>query len=140
VKYEHTEMVLHTDNSFMPIKKSEWSPVNFRTEETTDSNYKPVATVWMNAIQDELIGEKNLFQTWAPDREPAEDSVIFRWTFDRAILNNEAVEGILELDKYQGRNNVFFVGAYSKYGIPLLENGVCIFFELKMIMCRSNRP
>jgi len=78
----------------------------------------------MNAIQDELIGEKNLFQTWAPDREPAEDSVIFRWTFDRAILNNEAVEGILELDKYQGRNNVFFVGAYSKYGIPLLENGV----------------
>jgi len=122
VKYEYTEMILHKDKSFMPKKKSEWSPVNFTINDQFDPNDKPTATVWMNLIQEELRGEEDIFQTWAPHREP--NDILFRWNFDRAVISQDGVDGVVDLENFQGHNNVFFVGSYAKYGIPLLESGI----------------
>jgi predicted NAD/FAD-binding protein len=64
--YEYSTVSMHTDPSLMPIERSNWAPVNLFVSE---SEMKPMATIWMNKVQDELKSSKvDVFQTWNPIR------------------------------------------------------------------------
>ena len=62
--YEHSKVSMHTDSSLMPLDRSNWAPVNLFVSEC---EMAPMATIWMNKVQDELkSSKKDVFQTWNP--------------------------------------------------------------------------
>jgi predicted NAD/FAD-binding protein len=85
-------------------------------------------TVWMNRIDEKLRAQLSatVFQTWNPERgrEPKKEAVLADYAFDRPVVTKASVAAMRRLAAYQGRGHVWFVGAYSLYSMPLLENGV----------------
>lgn len=81
-----------------------------------------MCSIWMHPIDSSL--DKKLIQTWNPIIEPDEDKVIVNSWFERPTLNSSTGCGIDALRDAQGDGGLFFVGAYSLYSMPLLENGV----------------
>ncbi len=44
--------------------------------------------------------------------------------FNRPIIDEKATKGMELLQQLQGQDNIWYVGSYALYGMPLLENGV----------------
>jgi len=152
--HESSRVVVHTDPRLMPSRKEDWSPVNLIMEpNSTQSQLElearvgaggsnnlsdsimvdqpataatklsaSMCSIWMCAVDDKL--DKDLIQTWNPVIEPAKDTVVANSWFVRPILNSSSSRGIEELKRLQGEGGLYFVGAYSLYSMPLLENGV----------------
>jgi len=94
-------------------------------------------TVWMNQIDAGLRAELrgNLFQTWNPVVEPAPASVTCDYSFERPVVTVESEQSMAKLHAAQGRGHLWFVGAYSRYSMPLLENGVKSSLEVARRLC-----
>ena len=81
-----------------------------------------MCSIWMCKIDGKL--DPSLIQTWNPVIEPEKSTIVANSWFERPILNSTSARGIAELSRLQGKGGLFFVGAYSLYSMPLLENGV----------------
>ena len=119
VKYEKSRTILHTDDSM--ISKNFTGTCALQTREGVESD----CTIWMNHIDAMLEKSltENVFQTWNPLKEPKIKPII-DVIFERPVLTLESQEGLDLLAKVNGRGGIWFVGAYSLYSMPLLENGV----------------
>ncbi len=118
--YEPSEVTMHNDRAFLPNKKRGWSPVNF----TVDFNYdKPMATIYMNAIQSELADAAPLLQTWNPHRMPAEKHILSHSRFERPLVTLETEAALADLHRLNDHeaNRLKVCGSYTETGIPLLE-------------------
>jgi len=80
----------------------------------------------MNRIDDDLRRElsRPVYQTWNPHAEPDAATVIADYSFERPVVTADSVKAMADLQAAQGHGHVWFVGAYSRYSMPLLENGV----------------
>ncbi|XDD50737.1 FAD-dependent oxidoreductase [Leptospira sp. WS92.C1] len=128
-RYEESEILMHTDPSFMPNKKRHWAPLCFTLSPETD---KPSATIRLNKVLPE-IGKEEIFQTWNPLEKPKEGTLISRSKFERPIIdlkNQRTIDELKALQEQSGRK-VWFCGSYARYGIPLLEAGVSTSLDVK---------
>lgn len=128
-RYEESEILMHTDSSFMPNKKRHWAPLCFTLSPETD---KPSATIRLNKVLPE-IGREEIFQTWNPLEEPKAGSLISRSRFERPVIdlkNQKTIEELKSLQEQSGRK-VWFCGSYARYGIPLLEAGVSTSLDVR---------
>lgn len=135
--YEESEILMHTDPSFMPNKKRHWAPLCFTLSPETD---KPSATIRLNKVLPE-IGKVEIFQTWNPLEEPKRGTLISRSRFERPIIdlkNQKTVEKLKALQEQPGRK-IWFCGSYARYGIPLLEAGVSTSLDVKRWVENSER-
>ena len=123
VPHERKRVVLHTDDSVMPRNRSDWSPLNIFVDPNADA---ASVTVWMNQIDSGLRNEltSTVFQTWNPIVEPKKSTVLADYAFERPVVTAASMRAISRLQEAQGHGHVWFVGAYSRYSMPLLENGV----------------
>mmetsp|Transcript_34592 Transcript_34592/g.90575 ORF Transcript_34592/g.90575 Transcript_34592/m.90575 type:complete len:214 (-) Transcript_34592:279-920(-) len=123
-EYERKRVVLHTDASLMPPLRRDWSPLNIVVDPRHDA---ASVTVWMNRIDHGLrseLGGVTLFQTWNPHAEPEAATVKYDYSFERPVVTFDSAKAMQQLQDAQGRNHVWFVGAYARFSMPLLENGV----------------
>jgi len=122
-KYESNRVLLHTDASLMPSHRRDWSPLNIVVEPT---DHAASVTVWMNRIDHQLRAElrTDVFQTWNPRVEPSPSAVVADFTFERPVVTPASQASMAALHASQGSGHVWFIGAYSRYSMPLLENGV----------------
>ncbi|KNC50756.1 amine oxidase [Thecamonas trahens ATCC 50062] len=121
---ETSDVVVHTDPSLMPADRSAWSPINVLLSDS--GSPRPMATMWLNQLHPALAHhEVNIFQTWNPLANPAPDSVITSSTFSRPVMCPTASKAANGLSALQGDGGVWMAGSYARYGLPLLENGVC---------------
>ena len=117
---ESSDLVIHKDLSFLPEKRSAWSPVNF----FVDANHeKPMATIYMNAIQKELRTAEPVLQTWNPHRTPAPDALLMQASFQRPLVTHDTPRTLDELTALNNdeNNRIKICGSYAETGIPLLE-------------------
>ena len=117
VKYEKSRTILHTDTGMVAK--------NFKgTCSLTVKAGQSDCTIWMNRIDPLLAKELNtsVFQTWNPLEEPRTTPVV-DVIFDRPIMTLDSMANLDLLASVNGKDNVWFVGAYSLYSMPLLENG-----------------
>ena len=122
-RYESKRVVLHTDERLMPALKRDWSPLNIIAHPQANA---ASVTVWMNRIDRSLRHEltANVFQTWNPILEPEKDLIIVDYSFERPVMTSSSAHSLAILAQSQGAGHVWLVGAYSRYSMPLLENGV----------------
>jgi predicted NAD/FAD-binding protein len=119
-RYAKTRVVTHTDSTLMPRERRHWSLLNF----LLDGDRGQMTSVRMNDLIPGLgRSDAAVFQTWNPLTLPDPASVLADSTFLRALVTKDSARGVQKLKALQGKNNIYYVGAYSLYSFTLLENG-----------------
>lgn len=71
-----------------------------------------------------LENSRNVFQTWNPIIEIDKSKILYEFSFERPVMDVAAATAVANLEQINGDGNIWFIGAYSIYGIPLLESAV----------------
>ena len=118
--YQENKMYLHSDTSFMPVRKSAWSSWNYLLDEKTkESELKVVLSYWMNLLQP-LDTDTPIIVTLNPNKEPKH--IYDTHTFTHPIFDKHAINSQKKIMDIQGINRVWYCGAYQKNGFH--EDGI----------------
>ena len=123
--YQDNQIIVHGDTSFMPRNRKCWASWVYLSEggeleggesEGGEEDKRAVSlSYWMNNLQG-LDREHPVFVTLNPGRRPREDLIFDEHAFSHPVFNLEAVRAQERLQDVQGRNGLWFCGAYQRYG------------------------
>tara|TARA_Y100001970_G_C14249165_1_gene870501 strand:+ start:3854 stop:5152 length:1299 start_codon:yes stop_codon:yes gene_type:complete len=116
-KYTKNEAYLHSDDAFMPNKKSAWSSWNFIGDMRDDDKFS--LTYWMNNLQ-KIKSNKNYFVTINPRVKPK--NIYDNTIFEHPIFNLKTIESQKKISLIQGYLNTYYCGSYCGYGFH--EDGI----------------
>eukprot|EP00033_Pygsuia_biforma_P001169 GCRY01001330.1.p1 GENE.GCRY01001330.1~~GCRY01001330.1.p1 ORF type:complete len:493 (-),score=100.55 GCRY01001330.1:103-1524(-) len=117
----YSSVVVHSDPVVMPPKKTDWNATNVMLKDGAEA---PMISVWMNKVASNAINcpQQDIFETWNPVVTPTEALVHSQSHWARPVLTREAPAAWELLHQHQGQRGIFIAGAYTIFGIPLLEN------------------
>jgi len=118
-KYQKNTSILHSDMNFMPKRKSVWSSWNYITETGNSGNLS--ITYWMNELQG-INSPKPILLSLNPKILPNPDLIYGQYSYSHPILDNNAINIQKKLSSIQGKNNLWFCGAWTGFGFH--EDGV----------------
>ena len=118
-KYQKNTSILHSDINFMPKRKSVWSSWNYITETGNSGNLS--ITYWMNELQG-INSSKPILLSLNPKILPNPDLIYGQYSYSHPILDNNAINIQKKLSSVQGKNNLWFCGAWTGFGFH--EDGV----------------
>ena len=113
--YQENNIVVHRDKSFMPINKGCWASWVYLSEGQVDKKSTVSLSYWMNNLQ-ELDTDQDIFVTLNAGRRPQEDLIIDEHVFSHPIFDLKAIKAQERIKDVQGKNGVWFCGAYQRYG------------------------
>ncbi len=119
-KYQPNLAVLHSDSSLMPNSKKAWASWVY-SKNKSDSEDKISITYWMNNLQN-IDANYPLFVTLNPNQKIAEDKIFAKFNYEHPIFDSFAVSAQSRINEIQGLDNIYFCGAYQKYGFH--EDGI----------------
>lgn len=115
IGYKPNVVYLHRDETLMPRRRRAWSAWNYIGNRNSDGQRDLSVTYWMNRLQG--IDEKYpLFVSLNPDMPPHEGKVFGTYNYDHPQFDKAAVEAQERLPAIQGENNMWFCGAWTRYG------------------------
>jgi predicted NAD/FAD-binding protein len=115
VQYVKNDVWLHSDVSLMPKRKKAWAAWNYIGRKNVLDDRDVSVTYWMNKLQN--IDEKYpLFVTLNPLTAPDPATVINRYQYAHPLFNAEAIEAQRKLETIQGKNGIWFCGAWTGFG------------------------
>ncbi|MEW6123147.1 MAG: FAD-dependent oxidoreductase [Pseudomonadota bacterium] len=118
--YTRNTAVLHSDAGLMPRRRSAWAAWNYLSE-GRGADRRLSVTYWMNALQG-LDPQRPLFVTLNPARPVREESILRTDTYEHPVFNLAALEAQKQLWSLQGRQGLWFCGAY--FGAGFHEDGL----------------
>ena len=119
--YTPNRAVLHRDSSLMPKRRAAWASWNYLTDDGDHLHRRACCTYWMNRLQN-LPCPEPILVTINPLREPAPDSVILDQNYEHPLFDRDSVAAQKRIDAIQGRRNIWYAGAYLRYGFH--EDGI----------------
>ncbi|WP_443749057.1 NAD(P)/FAD-dependent oxidoreductase [Asticcacaulis solisilvae] len=120
-RYTPNEVVLHTDDSFMPRRRAAWSSWNYLGERISAEDRQLCVTYWMNLLQ-VLKTKQNYFVTLNPTHDVDPKKTIKRIVFDHPLFDAHAIKAQGQLADLQGAQGLWFCGAY--FGSGFHEDGL----------------
>ena len=109
-QYSKNDVILHQDEQLMPRMRDNWSSWN-----SFDFENRKYLTYWMNSLQN-LDTKENLFVTVGDISDLKIKNVLKRINYEHIIFSRNTLKGQIEIEKMQGKNNIFYAGAYLGYG------------------------
>ncbi len=121
-RYENIAVVVHRDESLMPVRRRDWSNFNLLSNA---ENTAAMCSIWMNRFYPERSAS-NLFQTIMPLASPREECVVSESKMQRPVVDRRSLRGLEKLSQIhqQPGRRIWFSGSYASPGVPLLESGV----------------
>ncbi|HEY8381724.1 MAG TPA: FAD-dependent oxidoreductase [Microvirga sp.] len=113
IVYAPNEIVLHRDPALMPKRRQAWSSWNLIKPQHTSE--RAAVTYWMNAIQG-IRNDRPLFVSLNPQRDPRPELTFGRFTYEHPQYDQAALAAQRRLPSIQGRNRLWFCGAWTGYG------------------------
>jgi len=108
--------VLHTDASLMPREPRAWAAWNYERASGVGENPDAVCLhYWINRLQP-LPFAQPVLVSLNPLRPPREDLVLGRFEVAHPVFDLDAVAAQRRLPEIQGRDRVWFCGAWCGYG------------------------
>ena len=105
--------VLHSDPRLMPRRKSAWASWNYMGYDAAQNEL--CLTYWMNRLQSIDVAYP-LFETLNPVLAPRGDLIHGSYNYRHPIFDAAAIAAQSKLASIQGRDNLFFAGAWTGYG------------------------
>jgi predicted NAD/FAD-binding protein len=113
VKYQHNRAVLHTDASVLPALRKTWSAWNYQSLCGTEP--RVCVHYLINKLQP-LPFSTPVIVSLNPVQEPAAPNVIGSFDYAHPVFDAAAVAAQSRLAQVQGRQNLWFAGAWTGYG------------------------
>ena len=117
-KYQKNIVYLHSDNSLMPKNKKTWSSWNYISSKREE---KSSVTYWMNLLQ-KINNSLNVFVSLNPYIAPIKSLTYKKIIYEHPIFNTQTNEAQKKMTEIQGKNNIFYAGAWLRYGFH--EDGI----------------
>ena len=117
-KYQKNIVYLHSDNSLMPKNKKTWSSWNYVSSKREE---KSSVTYWMNLLQ-KINNSLNVFVSLNPYITPIKSLTYKKIIYEHPIFNTQTNEAQKKMTEIQGKNNIFYAGAWLRYGFH--EDGI----------------
>ncbi len=121
-EYWPNDVVLHTDETFLPRSKRAWASWNWYSEGGEIEKAMLRLTYRINTLQDLPDGAPSVLETLNRDREPAEGTLLARLSFEHPMYSQEAIAAQAKLPSIQGADRIWFTGAWTRYGFH--EDGI----------------
>ena len=100
----------------MPKDRSKWTSWN-----SVKKGNDQYVTYWMNNLQ-KLNTKENIYVTLGIFNIPNSNSIFRAKKYDHIIYNEKTIVGQEKIENLQGKNRLFYAGAYLGYGFH--EDGV----------------
>jgi predicted NAD/FAD-binding protein len=110
MRYQSSRVVLHSDKSYMPTRRSLWSSWNAQMQ---DLDGPATLSFWMNRIQS--MRGQDFFLTLNPRTTPRQ--IWADRSYEHPIFDNAAIEAQSRLQDLDGLGGVFFCGSYWGWGL-----------------------
>ncbi|MES9944387.1 MAG: FAD-dependent oxidoreductase [Candidatus Thiodiazotropha sp.] len=111
--YQPNSAVLHTDRRFLPTRESLWSAWNYLSQGETGESV--CVSYLLNQLQ-QVPFQTPLMVTLNPDPQRMPRDPVAVYQYDHPIFNQSAIDAQASLHSIQGRNRVWFCGAWCGYG------------------------
>jgi uncharacterized protein len=113
-RFQDNRAVLHRDPALMPKRRSVWSSWNYLARNGAGGDGVSV-TYWLNRLQG-LEPACLLLESLNPLVEPAPETVIAELDYRHPQYDAQAVAAQARRSEIQGRQGLWFAGAYWGYG------------------------
>ncbi len=113
--YQNNEIIVHSDTSFMPQNRKCWASWVYLSESKEDKSDTVSLSYWMNNLQG-LDPDYPIIVTLNPGRRPKENLIMDEHTFSHPIFDLKAIKAQAKIKDIQGKNGMWFCGAYQRYG------------------------
>ncbi len=115
---------LHTDSYLMPKNQKCWASWNVLAK-GLDQNTQVSLTYYLNRLQP-LQTKEQLLLTLNCDTKP--EGLLMQASYEHPEMNRAAIEAQKKLDEIQGVENMYFCGAWTRYGFHEdgLLSAVCV--------------
>ncbi|MFW6345076.1 MAG: NAD(P)/FAD-dependent oxidoreductase [Halomonas sp.] len=114
-RFQDNLAVLHTDPAAMPRRRRVWASWN-HISAAEEASQRPVSvTYWLNRLQ-RVPSAEDVFVTLNPIDAIAEARIQRRLHFTHPVLDGPAAEAQDALPSIQGRDRLWFCGAWTGYG------------------------
>ena len=119
IKYQNNSVVLHTDISLLPRKKSTWSSWNYLLQK--DNQKAPILTYSMNILQNIQSDTEFCVTLNATDKIDPQ-KILGQYEYAHPVFSEEAINAQQQWVTINGVNKTWFCGAYWHNGFH--EDGV----------------
>jgi predicted NAD/FAD-binding protein len=115
IRYQDNDVVLHTDEHFLPRRRLAWSAWNYHADHAAESG-RPVGVSYLINKLQPLPFSRPVIVTLNPGREPRPEHVIDRYRYAHPVFDLAAIAAQSRLPQLQGRHHTWFCGAWTGYG------------------------
>lgn len=112
IKFSKNTAILHKDQKQMPKNKRAWASWVYLSKQKEN---KVSLSYWMNNLQN-INNSYPLFVTLNPIDQIDKKDIFGKYEYEHPIFDEEAINSQKNLDKIQGKRNIWFCGAWTKYG------------------------
>ena len=113
IAYQPNRAVLHTDTRCLPQERKAWSAWNY--ESVSGAEPRVCVHYLINQLQP-LPFATPVIVSLNPIHEPAAQHVIAEFDYSHPVFDRGAIVAQQKLDSIQGRDRVWFAGAWTGYG------------------------
>ncbi len=113
--YQNNHIITHSDISFMPYEKKCWASWVYLCETREDKKQSVSLSYWMNNLQG-LERAYPVIVTLNPGRRPQENLILDEHQFSHPIFDLKAIKAQEQIANIQGKDGLWFCGAYQRYG------------------------
>ena len=115
IRYQANRAVLHLDTAQLPERKRAWAAWNYEAASGTEAaGRRPVCLHYLINHLQPLPWQQPVIVSMNPLREPRE--VLQQFEYDHPVFDEAAVRAQARLHEIQGQGNVWFAGAWMRYG------------------------
>ena len=120
-KYQKNSAVLHLDESILPKNKKAWASWNYSSVKTSETGDGISVSYLINKLQP-LPTNKTVIVTLNPVSPIDENKIIKKIDYEHPVFSTESILAQSKMNSVQGRENVYFSGAWMRYGFH--EDGI----------------
>lgn len=113
--FQDNHVAVHSDMTFMPKRRKCWASWVYLSDTRDDTRGVVSLSYWMNQLQN-LVTSKPVIVTLNPGHDPDPEMVYDRHTFSHPVFTPETLAAQGQMDKIQGQGNVWYCGAWQRYG------------------------
>ena len=114
IRYADNTVILHADTSFMPANKATWASWVYLLERH-EKEPRACLSYWMNRLQP-LDTATPLVVTLNPHTPPPPELTFNTTTLAHPQFDAAAIVAQTRMDEIQGTGNVWYAGAWQRYG------------------------
>jgi uncharacterized protein len=115
-EYWPNDVVVHTDESFMPASQRAWASWNWYAATSDMTKAMLMLTYRLNTLQDLPPSAPSVMVTLNRDREPAAGTKLADMVFQHPMYSAAAIAAQRELQRIQGVDRIWYAGAWTRYG------------------------